>query len=96
MHGGHRRTEPDRVALGVDHNTLVLAPFRVLGHTDIRPCRAPGLGQLVGVLDKQIGDASWDSGIDLRRESEMDLDTVERGVAVPPRAYSRVSNPSRL
>src|SRR5262249_10171707 len=69
----NRRPEADDVAVGIDHESLTLAPFRVLGGSDVRPGIGPGPGQFVSVLDEQVSRAGC-GGCPVRDGSEVDLD----------------------
>jgi len=78
-----RRTEADRIAVGINVNALVLAPRGVLRLVDSDTGRAPLGGQRVGVIDPKVcrrlhyrPAGTW--------HAQMDLNAVAGGKAVAP------------
>ena len=81
---GHRRTEPDHVAVWIDEHALVLAPLGVLRKPHIASGREPGRGQRVGILDEQVsGQPPVYSRIQVRLHAEMNLRALKGDEAVP-------------
>src|SRR4051795_4072743 len=78
-----RRTEADRIAVGINVNALVLAPRGVFRFVDSDTGRTPLGGQRVGVIDPKVSRrlhyrpaGAW--------LAQMDLDAVAGGKAVVP------------
>jgi hypothetical protein len=71
------------VAVGVDHDALVLPPVRALRHLHVGSGKPPGLRQLVGVVDPDVGRRVGGPRLALGHVPQVDLEAVARRVAVP-------------
>jgi hypothetical protein len=78
----HWRAETDDVPVGIDEHALMLAPWSVLGNSNLDPCRGPCHSQLVGVFNEEVRRRGSRSSA-RRYYTKMNLDTVPSGEAVP-------------
>jgi hypothetical protein len=90
---GHRRSEPDHVAVRIDEHTLMSAPLGVLRWAHIPSGCEPGRGQRVGILNEQVsGRSPVHSRIEVGLHTKMNLRAVKGNEAVRaavPVAYAK-------
>ncbi|MDQ2741401.1 MAG: hypothetical protein M3Z66_03770 [Chloroflexota bacterium] len=48
------RTESDAIAIGIGVRAFPLAVVEVCGSSDLNTCEAPGIRELIGVIDVHI------------------------------------------
>ena len=77
----HRGAESNDVAVGIDHDALMLSPLGVLRSPDVRASCSPSTSDLVGVFDEQIRRRRC-RGYLGGDYPQMNLATIEAGEAV--------------
>lgn len=81
---------------GIDDDTLRVAPVSVLRRSHVRSGQAPGLSNLVGVVDPDVGRAADGPRVAFGHWSEVYLDAIACREAVPSALVLACCKPESL